>query len=101
MNDINLSNETIRKLATEIAKRFFQYCEKLLIVGEEAGLLGLLMKDHLEEIEKKRAKDQALKALGVTISKLPVKRNPFYMEQIDDFWKQIDDENKKQGKGTL
>jgi len=58
MEEVILTDETIEKLSTTIAKRFLQSIEKALIQGEEAGLLGLLLKSYLDDIQKKKFEEQ-------------------------------------------
>lgn len=58
MEKVNLTKETIDDLATEICKRFLQAGEKLLKEGEEAGLLGLLLKDYLDQVRERQVKEE-------------------------------------------
>jgi hypothetical protein len=58
MEKVNLSEETIKGLAIKIVEQFFLRCENLLVEKKDAGLLGLLFQDHLEQVQKRRDKEE-------------------------------------------
>lgn len=64
-----LSESLAEKLSTQIVDKFFQGMERLCI-DEDSGLIGLILKNHLDEIFKKEQREQLNQETGMRIARL-------------------------------